>query len=74
MTHPPAGRRASDVPQLPAWLGRWVLGILTAIMLSLLATAWSSKADRIEVDALNAKMDRVLDLLCAAQPAARACK
>lgn len=71
----PTGRRASDgLAPLPPWVGRTILALAISGLLALTTIAWSSKADRQEVDALRFDVQRVLDLLCADRPAARQCQ
>lgn len=51
-----------------------IVALLTAGLLAVLSAAWSGKADRRDVDRVEAKLDRVLDLLCAEKQNARACQ
>lgn len=59
---------------LPVWVGRLALLLVGSLLLVLFATAWSSKADKADVDALRYDMQRVLDLLCDGKPTARQCQ
>lgn len=59
---------------LPPWIGKFLVGLLSVFALFLFATAWSSKADRDDVEQIRFDVQRILDVICSDRPAARACK
>lgn len=73
MTAPLLGRRATDTV-LPPWVGKFVIGLISVLTLFLFATAWSSKADRADVEQIRFDVQRILDVVCDGKPDARACK
>lgn len=71
---PPTAAVASPPSQTDRAVRGVLIAFVTAGLIGIAGAFVSSKADRRDVDRVEAKVDRILDVICADKPAARACQ